>query len=97
MNINSISKVNNINSKVILSTNNDNKASFGDYLKNAIDKVNDLQVQSDYYNELLATGQTDNIHQVMIAAEKADIALQFTMSVRNKILDAYKEIMRMQV
>jgi flagellar hook-basal body complex protein FliE len=47
--------------------------------------------------EDFAAGRTDNIHQVMIAAEKSDIALQFTMQIRNKILDAYNEIMRMQI
>jgi flagellar hook-basal body complex protein FliE len=42
-------------------------------------------------------GLNDNLHQVMIASEKADIALQFTVQIRNKILEAYQEIMRMNV
>ena len=40
---------------------------------------------------------TDDIHSVMIAGEKANLALQFTMKVRNKVVDAYKEVMNMQV
>lgn len=71
--------------------------SFTDYLSNAISDVNKLQLESEQLNEAFAMGKNDNIHQVMIAAEKADIALQFTMQIRNKILDAYQEIMRMPV
>jgi flagellar hook-basal body complex protein FliE len=70
---------------------------FSDYLSDAMNKTNDLLLKSDRLTEDFAAGRTDNIHQVLIAAEKADIALQFTMQVRNKILDAYNEIMRMQI
>ena len=45
----------------------------------------------------LATGKIEDISQVTIAAEKASIALQLTMQVRNKVMDAYQEVMRMQV
>ncbi len=45
----------------------------------------------------LATGKTDNVADVMIAAEKADIALKVMVQVRNKIIDAYQEVMKMQV
>jgi len=76
----------------------DNKAlSFGNHLKEAINKVNGLQVDSENYKKLLATGDIDNLHDVMIAAEKANISLQLTMSIRNKVADAYREIMRMQL
>lgn len=71
--------------------------SFADFLNNAVSQVNDLQLQSENLNTAFAAGKTDNIHQVMIAAEKAEIALQFTVQVRNKILEAYQEIMRMPV
>jgi flagellar hook-basal body complex protein FliE len=74
-----------------------NETSFGDYLKNSIDEVNRLQVESQNYKNLLAIGEVDNLHDVMIAAEKANIALQLTMSIRNKVVDAYREIMRMQI
>lgn len=72
-------------------------ASFADYLKNALNQVTDLENQANDITNAFATGQTDNIHDVMIASEKADIALQFTMQIRNKVMDAYSEIMRMQV
>ncbi len=68
---------------------------FGGFLKDAIGKVNNLEIQSQQADEMLAIGETENIHEVMIAAQKADIALQFTMEVKNKIMEAYKEIMRL--
>ncbi len=73
------------------------EVSFGETLKNAIGEVNQLQKKSDVAMQELATGKTDNVHDVMIAAEKADIALKLMVGVRNKIIDAYSEIMRMQV
>lgn len=71
--------------------------SFGDMLNEALNKINNLQLQSANLTQDFAAGRTDNIHEVMIAAEKADITLQFAMQIRNKILDAYNEIMRMQI
>lgn len=78
-------------------TSTDNKVSFADFLKDAVNQVNDMQISAQKSNDLLAAGQVDNLHQVMIESEKADIALQYTIQVRNKIMDAYSEIMRMQV
>ncbi|MCX7710682.1 MAG: flagellar hook-basal body complex protein FliE [Clostridia bacterium] len=75
----------------------ENGVSFSDYLKDALNKVNDLQLESEQMTQDFAAGRTDNIHQVMIAAEKADVALQFTMQIRTKIMDAYNEIMRIPV
>lgn len=72
-------------------------SNFVDTLKHAMDKVNDLQKASDKGMQDLATGRTDNVADVMIAAEKADVALRVMVQVRNKIIDAYNEIMRMQV
>lgn len=71
--------------------------SFADTLNQAIDQVNQLQKTSDKKMQDLATGRTDNVADVMIAAEKADIALRVMVQVRNKIIDAYNEIMKMQV
>jgi len=71
--------------------------SFTDFLNNAIKDVNKLQIESEQLNQAFAIGLNDNLHQVMIASEKADIALQFTVQIRNKVLEAYQEIMRMPV
>lgn len=71
--------------------------SFVDTLKDAIQEVDQLQKVSDKKMQDLATGKTDNIPDVMIAAEKADIALKLMVQVRSKIIDAYQEVMKMQV
>jgi flagellar hook-basal body complex protein FliE len=71
--------------------------SFADTLKNAVGKVNELQHQADFKMQQLATGETTDIADVKISAEKADIALRLMTSVRNKMIDAYHEIMKMQV
>ncbi len=73
------------------------KVSFSEFLNNALSDVNKLQIESEQLNEAFAMGKNDNMPQVMIAAEKADMALQFTIQIRNKILEAYQEIMRMPV
>lgn len=71
--------------------------SFADTLKDAVGQVNTLQKESDKQGQALATGQTTDIPQVMMAAEKADIALRMMVQVRNKIIQAYEDVMKMQV
>ncbi len=104
MNLNNINSINNtidkINSQsnaLTIKENVVNGPSFEQYLKSSLEKVNDLQVESDRQSYLLATGQAENIHDVTIAASKAKISLDLTMAVRGKVVEAYKEIMRMQV
>ncbi len=70
---------------------------FADALQKAVGEVNDKQVAADQAIDKLQTGQTHNLHGVMIAMEKADISMRLLMQVRNKVIDAYQEIMRMQV
>ena len=70
---------------------------FGEYLKEALTSVNDLQTESQQARLNLAAGKIQDVAEVTIAAEKASIALQLTMQVRNKVVDAYQEVMRMQV
>lgn len=76
---------------------NYSKIPFADYLNQALNETNNLLVGSEKISSEFAAGITDNIHAVQIAAEKADTALQFTLQIRNKIMDAYSEIMRMQI
>jgi len=78
-------------------TEKNNGKSFADTLNEAISSVNEMQLQSDQKVQELATGKTDDIASVMITSEKADIALRAMVQVRNKIIDAYQEIMKMQV
>jgi flagellar hook-basal body complex protein FliE len=70
---------------------------FAAQLKNAIEKVNEAQVVSDQKTIALAQGKIDNLHEVMIASQKASIMLQTTVEVQGKAIEAYKEIMRMQI
>jgi len=73
-----------------------NSASFGDMLARSLKEVNRLHVTADEAVENLAAGKQKNIHETMIALEKADVAFQLLMQVRNKIIAAYETIMRMQ-
>ena len=60
-------------------------------------KTNALQLESDKQNALLAAGRIEDVSQVVIASQKAEIALQLTLQLRNRAMSAYQEIMRMQV
>jgi len=80
-----------------LDNNSKSKVNFGEFLDQQLNKVNSLQKQDEDYKKMLAIGEVDNIHNAMIATEKADLALQLTLSIENKLMDAYKEIMRMQI
>lgn len=71
--------------------------SFKKVFSNALHKVNNLQQQQDIMAKKLATGEVDNIHQVMVTSTKAKLALDLTLEIRNKAVESYKEIMRMQV
>ncbi|MBU5437713.1 flagellar hook-basal body complex protein FliE [Tissierella sp. MSJ-40] len=73
------------------------KESFSSFLKNALNQVNEMQIESDEYKKMLAVGDVDNLHDVMIASDKANTAMQVTLSIRNKVVEAYKEIMRIQI
>jgi len=70
--------------------------SFQETLKESLEKVNELQKEADEAVKKLATGEGGNIHETMLAIEKADISFRMMMQVRNKIVEAYQEIMRMQ-
>ena len=70
---------------------------FAEFLSSALGEVNQLQLDSKEATLKLATGQIEDVAEVMIASEKAAIALQMTMQVRNKAVEAYQEVMRMQV
>ena len=70
---------------------------FAQILKEALDKVNSMQKKAEKMTDDFAKGKISNIHDVIIEAEKASIALRLTVEVRNRIVEAYREIMRMQL
>lgn len=76
---------------------NQGEKPFLDTLKESINQTNSLQLQADQAAADLATGKTQDLHQTMIAIEKADVSFQLMMQVRNKILSAYEEMTRMQI
>ena len=71
--------------------------SFKKLLQNNLNKVNEMQLLSHQESIKFATGESDNLHELMITLEEAKLALQLAVEVRNKILDAYQEIIRMQI
>lgn len=70
---------------------------FSDALRNAVNDVNSLQHGADKAVLSVQTGNTGSLHEAMIALEKADISFRTMLQVRNKLMEAYQEIMRMQV
>jgi flagellar hook-basal body complex protein FliE len=72
-------------------------SSFVDTLKESISKVAELEKTADTEAQKLAKMETRDIHTTMIAIEKADLTFQLLMQIRNKIINAYEEIMRIQV
>lgn len=77
---------------------NSNGASFINDLKKSLDNVNEKQVESDVLTEKLVRGDENvDIHQVMLSTEEAKMSLQLAVQVRNKLLDAYQELSRMQL
>ena len=77
--------------------NQSDSDSFGQVLKQSLGEVNQLQNEADQAIDALATGQNTDIHNTMIAMEKADVAFRLLMQIRNKVITAYETIMRMQV
>jgi flagellar hook-basal body complex protein FliE len=84
-------------SDVFNQSSKENHVSFSEMLRNSINQVNQIQLESQNINNQFITGEIDNVHQVTLAAQKAEMALQYTIQIRNKILDAYNEIMRMPI
>ncbi len=73
------------------------KGSFQKLLQNSIHEVDQVQQEAMQAAEDLAVGKTENIHETMIVLKKAELSFKMMMQVRNKIVKAYEEIMRMQV
>lgn len=101
--INAISAINGINSVLNVGTENktvkseDSGVSFKSMLESLVEKANQTDAEDKTANLGLLSGELDNMHDVIIAGEEADLALRLTMQIRNKAMDAYSEIMRMQV
>ena len=71
-------------------------ASFSDTLHNSLNKVNDMQTEKAMMIESFASGENQNVHELMITMQKAGLAINLTSAVRNKVLEAYRELSRLQ-
>ena len=71
--------------------------SFGETLQRAITDVNALQSEAGKAVDKMVVGEAVDLHEVMIAVEKAKTSFDLLMEIRNKTIEAYREIMRMQV
>ena len=72
------------------------ESNFKDMLAESINKVNGLMNESDKAIEDLVTGKSANMHHTLIALQKADVSFRMLLEVRNKVMNAYSEVMRMQ-
>jgi flagellar hook-basal body complex protein FliE len=76
--------------------NLDESKSFGGILGNYLGEVNTLQHDADSQIQKLIAGETDDLHEVTLAMDEAETSFQLMMEIRNKLVDSYREIMRMQ-
>jgi len=72
-------------------------SAFAEALARAVQRADELQRRADAAAAALADGRTDDVHAVMVAMEEANLALQLAIQVRNRLLESYQELVRMQV
>ncbi|WP_306590124.1 flagellar hook-basal body complex protein FliE [Geothrix sp. 21YS21S-4] len=75
----------------------DGNLNFGDLLKQAMQEVNQVSAEAEDEARNLMTGESADMHTAMLAVQKADLSFQMMMAVRSKLVDAYREVMRMQM
>ncbi len=97
-----IDSIKSLSSSDLLSTKNQTQNSgsgidFSQKLKEALNGVNELQVDGEKAMSDIASGSVKDLHQAAIAIDKAEISMKLMLEVRNKALSAYKEITRMQM
>lgn len=89
-----------ITGKKAASSNSTGETSFDAIMKAAMDLVNeanDLNSAAEYEELRVSLGYAENTHDLTAALEKAELAVQYTVAIKNKVLEAYKEIMNMQI
>lgn len=99
--VNKVGTLNQVNIQQKLNDNNKEKDgnfdSVFNSVKNAIDEVNDIQKDGEKALSDIATGQVKDLHQAAIAINKAATSMKFMLEVRNKAVNAYKEILKTQM
>lgn len=96
--INSISNVVS-NAQQISSVGNtkESTSSFSNILSDALDNIRETETEAQAANQALLTGESDDIHTALIAAQKANVAVSLAVEVRNRVVEAYNKITEMQV
>lgn len=97
MNISSINSISPFSLNNEKSVENVDKKSFQNMLNEAISEVNDQQVEGYKSMEGIATGKVTNLQEAVQRIEEAELSLKLALEVKNKALNAYKEVMRMQI
>lgn len=95
--VNDISSLLNVLNTTGSSTTENTGTNFSDLLKDAIGQVEDVQTKNDVNSLQLLSGQSTDIHTSLITAQKAELTFNLAVQVRNKVIDAYNEVMRMQL
>ncbi len=72
-------------------------AGFGGALRSSLQQLDDLQAAAQQQSQLLATGEASDLTQVVLEVERASLAMQLASQVRNRAVDSYHEIFRMQI
>ncbi len=80
-----------------LSFSEGNDQTFADMIRNAVNSVDQLQKTSESNVEAVIAGESENIHEVMISLEKAQLSFQMMVEIRNKAVETYQELSRMQI
>jgi len=99
---NTLLRYNNMLNKTLNYNNDDINSNYEDdsfksMLKTEIEKLNNKQIQADVLTNRFISGDVENVHDVLIASEEARLHLELAVQVRNKLLEAYKEINNMQI
>ena len=86
-----------VSAPAVPSTNGSGGLRFGEMVAQKLREVNQLNLRAEALTEAFAAGKDVEVHQVMLAAEEARLAMDFTIQVRNRLIDGYQELMRMQM
>jgi|LSQX01.2.fsa_nt_gb flagellar hook-basal body complex protein FliE len=98
MNITSLNSLFNYNLPIpSREMNNSEVQSFGSMVQEKLEEVNTLQKEADRLTESFMSGEQVEVHQILIAMEKAELTLRETMEIRNKFIEAYKQVSNMQI
>jgi flagellar hook-basal body complex protein FliE len=95
--INGVNSINDLSQASNQVQNRKDSNGFAEVLKDAIDETNEIQKDGEKALSDIATGQVKDLHQAAIAINKAETSMKFMLEVRNKAVNAYKEILKTQI